>query len=191
MVFYTSWFLITREIEPVIVVGGHLIGEILNKIIKHLIKQPRPDFHKDFGVASGHGLTYGMPSAHSQFMGFFALYFACIIINKVPKPKQQKVVGVCILLLISILVAFSRVYLLYHTVPQVIVGILVGSVLGLAYFIATSIARDFGLVDWVLGWKSVSYFYIKDSYHHCYRSFEQEYLFVEREKQRQVSGKRE
>ena len=30
--------LITREIEPVIIVGGHLINELINKIIKVSIK---------------------------------------------------------------------------------------------------------------------------------------------------------
>lgn len=187
MVFYTSWFLITREIEPVIVVGGHLIGEVLNKVIKHLLKLPRPDFHKDFGISSGHGLTYGMPSAHSQFMGFFAAYFACILM-KVPLKKIQRKLGVVGLLLSSLLVAFSRVYLLYHTPQQTVVGLLVGIVLGLAYFLVTSIARELGFVDWVLGWKIVAFFYIKDSYHHCYHTFRQEYLAVEKEKQQRIGA---
>ena len=52
--------LITREIEPVIIVGGHLINELINKIIKVSIKSPRPDFHKNFGRDGGsYGMTYG------------------------------------------------------------------------------------------------------------------------------------
>lgn len=62
--------LITREIEPVIIVGGHLVNEVINKIVKFLVKSPRPKFHADFGSNSKYGLTYGFPSAHSQFMGF-------------------------------------------------------------------------------------------------------------------------
>ena len=30
--------LITREIEPVIIVGGHLVNEVINKIVKFLVK---------------------------------------------------------------------------------------------------------------------------------------------------------
>ncbi|KAK6202672.1 PAP2 superfamily-domain-containing protein [Scheffersomyces amazonensis] len=175
MVFYTAWFLITREIEPVIVVGGHLIGEILNKIVKRIMKQPRPDFHKDFASGS-YSLTYGMPSAHSQFMGFFTTYFICIILFKIkPLTSIQKRFASLILLITCILVPFSRVYLLYHTIPQVIVGVTLGSTLGLLYFTATSIARDIGLVDWVLNWPIIKFFYIKDTYYHCYQTFEDEY----------------
>lgn len=174
MVFYTSWFLITREIEPVIVVGGHLIGEILNKVVKHIFKQPRPDFHKDFGAGS-HGLTYGMPSAHSQFMGFFAAYFICCIWKKVPLQKSWKYVASAILLATALGVAFSRVYLWYHTVPQVVVGVLVGATFGTFFFPVVSVARDVGLVDWVLQWPIVRVFYIKDSYYHCYQTFAQEH----------------
>lgn len=179
MVFYTSWFLITREIEPVIVVGGHLIGEVLNKIIKHFVKQPRPDFHKDFG-ASSYGLTYGMPSAHSQFMGFFATYFICTILRKVPMRKPAKLAGCAVLATAGLLVAFLRVYLFYHTVQQVVVGVVVGVLLGLVYFPIACTARDIGLVDWVLGWPVVRFFYVKDSYHHCYMLFREEWEQCER-----------
>ncbi|CUM62516.1 uncharacterized protein PRCAT00000067001 [Priceomyces carsonii] len=174
MVFYTSWFLITREIEPVIIVGGHLVGEILNKIFKVILRLPRPDFHKDFGSGS-YGLTYGMPSAHSQFMGFFASYFICIILFKVHLTYRQKILGCTALSFISLLVAFSRVYLLYHTIPQVMVGCLIGTFLGLVYSIISSVVRDIGLVDWILGWPIVEFFYIKDSYYHNYQTFKHEY----------------
>lgn len=173
MVFYTSWFLITREIEPVIAVGGHLIGEVLNKVVKHILKQPRPDFHKDFGVGSG--LSYGMPSAHSQFMGFFATYYLCMALYKIPLARCQKIVAAALLLALAVGVAFSRVYLYYHTIQQVIVGVLVGVGLGLAYFVALSVARDIGLVAWVLLWPVVRTFYVKDSYYFCYQSFEEEH----------------
>lgn len=175
MIFYTSWFLLSREIEPVIVVGGHLVGEIINKVVKKLIKQPRPDFHKDFGLGS-HSLTYGMPSAHSQFMGFFAAYFICVFLFKMDHfTYAQKLTGICILLGAGVLVAFSRVYLLYHTAQQVMVGVMFGALLGLIYFGVVSVARDVGLIDWVLSWPMVRYFYIKDSYFKCYQTFREEF----------------
>lgn len=176
MVFYTAWFLITREIEPVVIVGGHLIGEVANKVIKKLIKQPRPDFHKDFGSGS-YSLSFGMPSAHSQFMGLFGAYFVCIFLFRMCHlTRLQRWFGCFVLVVSSTAVAFSRVYLLYHTTQQVAVGIMFGTFLGIFYFILTSIARDIGLVDWVLNWPIVKYFYVKDSYFHCYQTFEDEYV---------------
>lgn len=175
MVFYTSWFLLTREIEPVIAVGGHLASEVVNRIAKKMLKEPRPDFHKDFGHGS---LSYGMPSAHSQFMGFFAGYFMCIVLLKINHlSNNQKSLAAMVLVLISAGVACSRVYLMYHTVEQVIVGALFGAFLGVLYFIITSIARDIGLVDWILSWPLIKVFYIKDSYFHSYHSFKDEYDF--------------
>ncbi|CAN3372914.1 dolichyldiphosphatase [Diutina rugosa] len=179
MVFYTSWFLITREIEPVIVVGGHLASEVLNKIVKHILKEPRPDFHKDFGKGS-YGSSFGMPSAHSQFAGFFAAYFLCILFKRVPSSRLNKIIVSTLLLVIMILVPFSRVYLWYHTIPQVAVGVLLGVVVGLAYYIATSVARDLGVIDWILSWPLIRYFSVKDSYYHAYQSFEDEYQQTQR-----------
>lgn len=182
MVFYTSWFLITREIEPVIVVGGHLLNEVLNKVIKFIVREPRPDFHKDFGVGS-YSLTYGMPSAHSQFMGFFALYFILTLKYRIPKLTGiQKGFGMVILATAAALVAISRVYLLYHTYAQVLVGLSSGAVLGLTYFIITSLVRDIGLVDWILTWPIINYFWVKDSYYHSYQTFEDEYNFTMEER---------
>lgn len=189
MVFYTAWFLITREIEPVIVVGGHLASEVLNKIVKLIVKQPRPDFHKDFGIGS-YGLSYGMPSAHSQFMGFFAAYYICMLIFKLNHLNTfKKGLGAFILSSLTILVACSRVYLLYHTIPQVVAGVVLGIVIGLSYFVATSILRDIGLVDWVLLWPIVKFFYVKDSYYHCYQTYKDEYTSYTRRKRANKSKK--
>lgn len=175
VIFYFSWFILTREIEPVLVVAGHLVGESTNKVVKNILKLPRPDFHKDFGKGS-YGLSYGMPSAHSQFMGLFATYFICIVLFKTPNHNRtSKMLMTVPLVLASILVAFSRVYLFYHTAPQVIVGLLVGVVLGLLLFVFSSMLRDVGIVDWVLDWPLVRYFNVKDSYYHCYQTFEDEY----------------
>ena len=58
-------------------------------------------------------------------------------------------------------VAFSRVYLLYHSNVQVIAGLITGVTLGIIYFIITSVARDVGLVEWILNWPIIKYFMLK------------------------------
>lgn len=173
MVFYTSWFLVTREIQPVITVGGHVAGEIINAIIKHYVKQPRPEFHRNFGGGSL-SLGHGMPSAHSQFMGFFATYYICVVFLQVPGTFRYKLGASISMAASAVGVAFSRVYLQYHTTPQVVVGLAVGLVWGLIYFVVLAAARDVGIVDWVLLWPVVRYFSVKDSYYWNYKLFEQE-----------------
>ncbi|KAM9904144.1 hypothetical protein OXX69_007669 [Metschnikowia pulcherrima] len=190
MVFYTSWFLVTREIQPVITVGGHLTNEVINSIIKHMVKQPRPEFHKNFGEGAL-GLGHGMPSAHSQFMGFFASFFLCVVMLQTPGTRVHKAGMAAFLIVTSAGVAFSRVYLQYHTAPQVVVGVAVGVLWGLVYFIILSLARDVGLVDWVLSWRIVRYFSVKDSYYLCYRSFEEEARQLDEQRQARVKTRKD
>lgn len=51
---------------------------------------------------------------------------------------------------VAALVAWSRVYLGYHTVNQVLVGCLAGAVCAVAWYAATAAARSTGLLAWAL-----------------------------------------
>ena len=66
LVVYTTQFFCRREIETCLMVAGQVLSELLNELLKSVIRQPRP--HLELG--SG----YGMPSAHAQFMAFYATY---------------------------------------------------------------------------------------------------------------------
>lgn len=46
--------------------------------------------------------------------------------------------------------AQSRIYLNYHTPKQVYVGSIAGVSCAIAWFLVTSLARQFGLVEWLL-----------------------------------------
>lgn len=186
MVFFTSWFLITRDIEPVIAVVGQLSNDMANKILKHVFQQLRPEFHRDFGLES-FGLTYGMPSAHSQFMGFLAAYYIAITCFAIPVLFRCKCLVTLGLLLACLGVACSRWYLMYHTWEQVLVGVACGFCTGSLYSVIVFLFRDIGVVDWVLLWPFVRYFWIKNSYYYNYRLFKEEYLEVEIAKQKKVN----
>ena len=72
-------------------------------------------------------------------------------------PKKHKRI-ICIMAVLSMFgVAFSRVYLLYHSCVQVIAGLIVGVTFGIAYFEITSMIRDLGIVEWVLNWPIVKF----------------------------------
>lgn len=51
---------------------------------------------------------------------------------------------------VAALVAWSRVYLGYHTVNQVLVGCLAGAACAVAWYAATAAARSTGLLAWAL-----------------------------------------
>lgn len=186
MMFYASWFLTTREVEPVIAVAGQICNNVINKLLKYCFKQLRPPFHRDFGLGS-HGLTYGMPSAHSQFMGYFAAYYVATICFATPISKSCKYIVCGGIILAALGVACSRWYLMYHTAEQVIAGIACGATIGTTYSVVVFILRDIGLVDWVLLWRIVRLFWVRDSYYHNYRLFKQEFEELEASKTKKIA----
>lgn len=175
LVFYFSWFIITREIEAVILAGGHVLNDIANNLIKNIIQEPRPidfgTFQKD-SMRSG----YGMPSAHSQFMGFFTMYIVLRLwCQWGDLSRKQRAFGTVVIILASAGVLTSRVYLGYHTLMQVVVGVTIGSLLGTLHFMASILVRYLGIVDWFLSWKLVKWFLIKDSCFQAPFSLKDEY----------------
>lgn len=165
LVFYFSWFITTRELEAVIIAGGQVINEILNNIAKNIIKQSRPAFFGDSFQKDTIRSAYGMPSAHSQFMGFFCMYWSLkVLTNWRSLSKIRKTSSILSFITATALVALSRAYLGYHSVIQVVAGVLFGSFLGSGYFIAVAIVRHIGLIEWVLSWSIIRRFWIKDSF---------------------------
>ena len=120
---------------------GVFIDNILNMILKGLFQQPRPSIdQKSFDLALKHGKyilfkdgvpfnIYGMPSGHSQSV-FFSTAFIYLSLRKSNITY--------IYLGVSLLTMLQRVVYNYHTVPQVIVGALIGSAVGyLFYYLST------------------------------------------------------
>jgi dolichyldiphosphatase len=67
---YVTIILYRRELTFINALIGQLGCEAFNWFLKRLIRQPRP-------YAGELGKGYGMPSSHSQFVGFFAAFFIC------------------------------------------------------------------------------------------------------------------
>ena len=120
---------------------GLFIESILNIILKRTFQQPRPNIdQKSFDLALKHtkyilfkdGIHYsifGMPSGHSQSV-FFSTAFIYLSLRK------NNITY--IYLGISLLTMLQRVVYNHHTVPQVIVGALIGSAVGyLFYYLST------------------------------------------------------
>ncbi|CDH53440.1 predicted protein [Lichtheimia corymbifera JMRC:FSU:9682] len=126
-----QWLVISMSMVAVIVFGSlHLIyfftGSILcaitAKILKHLIRQPRPRVSTQHENISSK-TSYGMPSSHSQVMAFFATYCHCAVSYVTP----LTIALASILYIFTAMVLWSRVRLGHHTLAQVSVGTLVGA----------------------------------------------------------------
>jgi dolichyldiphosphatase len=105
-----------------------------------------------------------MPSAHAQFMAFYTTYILLWMTFRVryfsTLKKLSRGAG---LLILSATVSYARVYLHYHSAPQVLVGVGAGIVCGIGWFIAVVFLRDLGIVDLLLDTYPARFFYIKDT----------------------------
>ena len=96
-------------------IGGITVSFILVKILKNILKEPRPIL----------GKTYGMPSSRSTIMAFI-LFF--LLINYEFKTSTKIILVILTLLCLSI-----KYYLKQHSINQLLVGFILGIII--AYII--------------------------------------------------------
>ena len=148
--------LATREAELVLLFAGQLACEGCNFALKRVIREHRPGRFA--------GLGYGMPSSHAQYMFFLAVAGSLFLARRFAAPHSRRV---RVLVLAGLwaaagLTAWSRVYLGYHSVRQVVVGAAVGAVLAGVWFGSTAWARAQGWLDRVLEWQLVRAVRVRD-----------------------------
>ncbi|CAM9213144.1 unnamed protein product [Lampetra planeri] len=126
-----------RELHTIAFMCGLLVNEGLNWVIKHVIREPRPN--RDCREALF--TEYGMPSSHAQFVWFFAVYSFLFLYFRMHHTTNARCVDLLwrhvlsvALLLLAICVTYSRVYLLYHSGSQVVYGAFAGTVMAVAWF---------------------------------------------------------
>ena len=112
---------------------GFFINILINICLKLIFKQPRPsDDKKLFNIISkpenqtlfknkNSFDIYGMPSGHAQ-----RTFYSVVFIWFALKNKNYFI----LYLLFSLFIIFQRIYFNYHTIIQVIIGVLIGSIFG-------------------------------------------------------------
>ncbi|XP_070532410.1 dolichyldiphosphatase 1-like [Ptychodera flava] len=143
LVSFVTLIAFRRELHTITFFGGLVLSELVNWVLKNIIRQPRP--------CRGHDVVfseYGMPSSHSQFMWFFAIYLVLFVYIRIQYTSSSSssiidiawkhVVSVGALVVAAI-VCYSRVYLHYHTSQQVFMGAAVGTLLAIPWFIFTQL----------------------------------------------------
>jgi len=111
-----------------------LINSFLNRVLKNIIKAPRPgkpdenNIYKTFEKTNGTE-TYGMPSGHAQSVSFTTLYMYLVT-----KSKKLLMGGS----FISVLSLIQRYRFKRHSIEQLLVGAIIGcSVAYISYNLST------------------------------------------------------
>jgi dolichyldiphosphatase len=144
---------------------GQLACECINFCLKRIIREERP--------REMHGKGYGMPSSHAQFVSFFSVYLTLFLLlrhkgNTHPKAAHtpmslRRRTVLCVEALgWAGAVAWSRIYLSYHTPKQVMVGALAGTICAFGWFFMTTVFRRSGLLHYALALPPVRYFRFRD-----------------------------
>eukprot|EP01025_Chloroclados_australasicus_P000754 TRINITY_DN10284_c1_g2_i2.p1 TRINITY_DN10284_c1_g2~~TRINITY_DN10284_c1_g2_i2.p1 ORF type:complete len:231 (-),score=0.87 TRINITY_DN10284_c1_g2_i2:240-932(-) len=111
------YFLIFRfSAEVCWILVGALLVVVVNKILKFIVKQARPETSRK--------QDFGMPSSHANITAYYA--------SMISSYSGSLTIKIC-LQFISIFVAWMRVRLGYHTKLQVIVGYIVGTIFGVIW----------------------------------------------------------
>lgn len=151
-IVYVTLIWSTREIEIILTFIGQMACEAFNFALKRFLKEERPKLM--------HGKGYGMPSSHAQFVAFFSTSLTLFLIFRhVPKPASPSHIPLSLVsriglsglaLLSAFLVAWSRIYLNYHTTNQILAGLLAGALTAIAWFLFVMIIRQRGILNWAL-----------------------------------------
>jgi dolichyldiphosphatase len=116
---------------------GLFFNSVLNTILKGVIQEPRPMFDskkvklmashaKDYFFQNGIPFDiYGMPSGHAQ-AAFFITVFLYLSL------KHTNLLYLCIVF--SLIICYQRVKFGYHSVLQVTIGSLIGSVIAYIFY---------------------------------------------------------
>jgi len=133
---FITLILFRRDLHTITFFLGFLLNEILNMILKYTIRESRP-MHRNVQYTE-----FGMPSSHSQNMWFFAIYSVFFVIFRQHRyPTKSNMLNMIhklgiILTVISMAtcVAYSRIYLMYHTWSQILWGGVIGSIFATLWF---------------------------------------------------------
>uniref|UniRef100_A0A673TQW7 Dolichyldiphosphatase n=1 Tax=Suricata suricatta TaxID=37032 RepID=A0A673TQW7_SURSU len=165
IVGFVTLIIFKRELHTISFLGGLVLNEGVNWLIKHVIQEPRPCG----GPHAAVGTKYGMPSSHSQFMWFFSVYSFLFLYLRMHQTNNARFLDLLWrhvlslgLLTAAFLVSYSRVYLLYHTWSQVLCGGLAGSLMAIAWFAFTQEVLT-PLFPRIAAWPISEFFLIRDT----------------------------
>ncbi|XP_076642137.1 dolichyldiphosphatase 1 [Halictus rubicundus] len=160
---FITLILFRRDLQTITFFSGIVINDFINFVLKHTICEARP-MRRDAVF-----VEYGMPSMHAQFMWFFAAYstlFICIRLhhnnNSSVSERFWRIATIAACIIVSLLVTYSRVYLLYHSISQVLYGALIGVILGVIWFLIMHVVF-IPFFPHIVSWRISEYLLIRDT----------------------------
>ena len=125
--------LLSSSWSPLFFIIMGVFNAILSKVLKNIIKQPRP--------LSSAKPGYGMPSSHAQSLFYFSTVLSLTFFRSALSSKSLAIVSVFSSMMIyiyAILASSWRVVKNLHSVQQTIVGCVIGLITGiLAFYLET------------------------------------------------------
>lgn len=138
LVAFITLIIFRREVHTILLFLGILLNEMVNMGMKSYFKAPRPCRPGDDKLLYS---KFGMPSSHAQFMCFFATYMLCFAYIRLKTRESEKFMDNIRRHVLSlsavggaVIVCVSRIYLYYHTLEQVFIGFVIGSICGILWF---------------------------------------------------------
>ena len=99
-------------------------------------KRPYPNAISSMFPPDTPSKSYGMPSGHAQIAGVFSSYWSFKIWEDEEREENMKLLSIGFLIGLVLLVMYSRVYWMKcHTLQQVTLGGVIGTVLGYVFYI--------------------------------------------------------
>ena len=118
----TTYLIWERKPYLIMYILGMILNMVLNGSLKMWIRQPRPKHQIDF--MDNETLTgvnrYGMPSGHAQMSFFSIVYLLCM--------KRPTQLYMLVFIVIGCLTLYQRVKFGRHTIEQVVIGTIIGSI---------------------------------------------------------------
>ena len=139
MVSLFTLVLSRRDFATLCLVTSSLLNVAICVLLKNIIKDPRPSLSSS--LLPGHTPiasddVYGMPSNHTQLICFLASY-VCLwaMSGRWMVSLHWRILLSMGCIVLSLLVAWSRIYLGHHSVLQVLVGGAIGTTFGLLHYL--------------------------------------------------------
>lgn len=119
ILFVFTLLLISSKINICIIfVIGYILNFMINRILKRFIHDKRPNSKKN-----------NMPSGHSQCIFYSIIFFTCYFYSNILQYTIWKII-LGIYLLIALNTINNSIQYNYHTIDQVIIGSIIGSMIG-------------------------------------------------------------